>query len=306
MSKPTLRCDAAPRARRTLPLRRGLMRALAAALALGAPVAALSATTDLSPVPLPTYTVGSTVDIKPNIFMVLDDSGSMAWDFLPDWASYKPDNYGSLPPFLTHNASFNGLAYNPAVTYLPPVTFKADGTKDTSSYPSMTGMSAATGADSSTKPNWHYVPNDGYGIQGSGHTDLVDNAYYYATEAGTYCNSPALTSCQDRSSASGTYAYPAPLRWCDSTSLTNCRALQDSTYSYPRMPAPRVATITFSGAKNAIVSGVTVNGKQILSGTIGKSSTNSDIAKAVRDAINDCRDFQKGTCTAVGYIAYLD
>jgi type IV pilus assembly protein PilY1 len=322
-----LRCDAAPRARRTLPLRRGLMGALAAALALGAP-AALSATTDLSPVPLPTYTVGSTVDIKPNIFMVLDDSGSMIWDYLPDWAGTKPDNYDSRPPFLVRNASFNGLAYNPAVTYLPPLAFKSDGTKDTTSYPSMDGTSTLTGADSSSKPNWRAVPNDGFGVQNTyssqyyndrnwtivfpidgisqSTSNLVGSAYYYVTEPGTYCNSPALTNCQDRSSPNGTYAYPAPLRWCDSSSLTNCRALEDGTYKYPRMPAPRVATINFSSAGNAVVSGITVNGKQIMSGGTSSSNNSSTVASRVASAINDCTNAKSGNCTTVGYIASID
>src|SRR5690606_28830198 len=48
--------------------------------------------TDLSPVPLPTFTVKSEAEVMPNIMMVLDDSGSMDWDYLPDWAGSRPNN----------------------------------------------------------------------------------------------------------------------------------------------------------------------------------------------------------------------
>lgn len=278
-----------------------LLRALAVVLTVAAPLRAFP--TDVSSVPLPTYSTGSTVDIKPNILMVLDDSGSMDWNYMPDWANDRPPNYSSLPEYLTRNSGFNGLSYNPAITYLPPVKFNSDGTKNTTSYPSMTGMSAATGADSSTKPNWKAVPNDGFGVQSTSTTDLVDNAYFYTTVAGEYCNAPGMTSCTTTSSTSGNYAYPAILRWCDSAALTNCRALQDSTYQYPRMAAPLVATITISSATNAVVSGITVGGAQIMSGSTSSSSTASTVATAIRDKINACSKAITGNCGVAGYVA---
>jgi type IV pilus assembly protein PilY1 len=41
------------------------------------------APTSIATVPLAT---SSTSSVLPNIMYVLDDSGSMDWDFLPDWA----------------------------------------------------------------------------------------------------------------------------------------------------------------------------------------------------------------------------
>jgi type IV pilus assembly protein PilY1 len=60
--------------------------------------------------------------LPPNIVLMLDDSGSMAWDVMPDW------NYlaGRTANELT-SADVNGVYYNPAVTYRPPI--KADGTR---------------------------------------------------------------------------------------------------------------------------------------------------------------------------------
>lgn len=278
-------------------------KALLAAAAITAAPSAF--TTDLSTVPLPTYSAGSTTDIKPNILFVLDDSGSMDWNFLPDWADNAPPNASAMPPYLFRNASFNGVAYNPAVTYSPPVRFNADGTKDTTTYPSMTGQSAATGANTDAKPNWKAVKNDGYGVQSTGTTNLVNNAYFFTTIAGEYCNSPALTNCTTSTVPTGNYQYAAPLRWCNSNTLGTCRALQDNTYKYPRMAAPRVATITFSNSTAAVVTGVTVGGQQILSGSTTASDTSSEVATRVRDRINACQLAITGNCTVAGYYAFV-
>ncbi len=60
--------------------------------------------------------------LPPNIVLMLDDSGSMAWDVMPDW-SYLA---GRSADQLT-SPTVNGLYYNPSITYLPPL--KVDGTR---------------------------------------------------------------------------------------------------------------------------------------------------------------------------------
>jgi type IV pilus assembly protein PilY1 len=322
-------CDRAGALRRQPKRMRNVALAFAALLAAAAPFTALPAT-DLSPVPLPTYTVGSTVDIKPNILMVLDDSGSMDWDYLPDWANDLPNNYtapatgssGSdvawvsnephnpnLPPYLYFNAAFNGVAYNPAVVYSPPLMFNNAGAKDTTTYPSMTAANTS---------NWTGVLNDGYKVQTTGSasnsakTSLVDNhnAYFYTAQAGEYCDSPALTNCVTRSAPVTTdnFSYPAPLRWCSDQQLTNCRGLQSTTYKYPRMPAPRIVTLTITAAGNSggSITGITVDSKQIMSATASvTSNAPSTLATNVATQINNCRYSLPTTtnCTVVGYFA---
>ena len=71
---------------------------------------------DLAQTPL---TLG--VRAEPNILMILDDSGSMGWDFLPDGAAYAPWYWARYSP------AYNKQYYNPAVTYRPWVN--ADGTE---------------------------------------------------------------------------------------------------------------------------------------------------------------------------------
>jgi type IV pilus assembly protein PilY1 len=75
-------------------------------------LAANAAVTDISNAPL--FTSSATA-VKPNLMFILDDSGSMGWDFLPDDANFSTTKYGKL------SYHCNGVAYNPSVTYSLPV-----------------------------------------------------------------------------------------------------------------------------------------------------------------------------------------
>lgn len=86
---------------------------LAASVLIG--TVATAAVTDLANQPLAT----TEVNARPNLMFILDDSGSMGYDFIPefisDWTSYK-STYGYL------SSQCNGLAYNASTTYKPPKT----------------------------------------------------------------------------------------------------------------------------------------------------------------------------------------
>src|SRR6185437_13189147 len=60
--------------------------------------------TELSPTP-----PEDTVSVPPNIVLMLDDSGSMAWDYMPDWGylPYANNNQGA------RDWTNNSLYYNP-------------------------------------------------------------------------------------------------------------------------------------------------------------------------------------------------
>ena len=86
-------------------IRHLLCLALAASLAL--PLPSLAASVALATAPLATATTST---VKPNVMFILDDSGSMGWDYLPDWAN---DNYPGTStsyngvPALHRNNKFN-------------------------------------------------------------------------------------------------------------------------------------------------------------------------------------------------------
>lgn len=83
-------------------------------LACVAPSFAIAGITDVAPAPIFTVTTAST-EVKPNVMFVLDDSGSMDWDFMPDNADNFTGKYG----FASNQC--NGVYYNPKFTYSPPV-----------------------------------------------------------------------------------------------------------------------------------------------------------------------------------------
>lgn len=74
-------------------------------------------TTDIANAPL--FTTSTTV-VKPNVLFVLDDSGSMAWDYMPDDARFSSSTYNSV--YGRRASQCNGLAYDPTKTYALPVT----------------------------------------------------------------------------------------------------------------------------------------------------------------------------------------
>ena len=96
-----------------------LLRPLGLAVAAWLPLVAPAGTTDIASAPLFTST---TTNVKPNVMFVLDDSGSMAWDYMPDVARFSTSDFNSK--YGRRAAQCNGLAFNSdesKAPYTPPV-----------------------------------------------------------------------------------------------------------------------------------------------------------------------------------------
>jgi len=204
---------------------------------VAAPLVALAAPTDLADGPLANAT---TTQILPNIMFDLDNSGSMSWDYMPDYVRYGtntfykwcrgPNSTNTLqvceqgdPPYFA--AAFNSLYYNPDVSYTWPVN--ADGSLKTA-----LGVAGAT--NYATAAKWVAVPSDGYGIQ------KIDS---------TFAEPPGTTSCEPWASggdcpniaknASSDLVTGFPERvWCKNSNdvppSNNCKsALEAGVYKYP-------------------------------------------------------------------------
>jgi type IV pilus assembly protein PilY1 len=149
----------------------------------------MAGVTDLSNVPLVN---ASSVDMLPNIMFILDDSGSMNSNYMPDYAassscrdasSFTPCEEGDAPFYAS---AFNKAYYNPSIDYLPPK--KADGT------------------DMTNYTTWTNVPRDGYGIQSSSSTNLVT---HYPERVACKNSWDDVNGANCRSQTSGTsYSYP--------------------------------------------------------------------------------------------------
>ncbi|HUW38555.1 MAG TPA: hypothetical protein VMV91_14620, partial [Rhodocyclaceae bacterium] len=275
---------------------------------------AQAALTDLSTTPLVN---SSNTVVKPNLMYALDDSGSMSWDYIPDYVvnSYCKTGSGGTtgcrlgdPPY--NDADFNGVAYNPAITYEPPVN--ADGT----SFPSMASP-------------WTAVPKDGFGVQSNSSTDLTAGypdrvwcnsssvcvanndytypdstystaktvygaPYYYIIVPQQYCTAADLKTCTNSTVPTGSYTYPARIRWCSDTALTHCQATQAGSYTKLNIygassggtsaTAEVLASAKFKIKKvysGANISSIQVNGIEILGATASGANIGALAASVV-------------------------
>lgn len=201
--------------------------------------------------------------VRPNIMYVLDDSGSMAWDYTPDYINDTGtgamcwDTNSGVPrdsdsatqcsfgrmPWMTSDVNYQ--YYSPDIRYMPPVN--ANGT----SYPASTASNAKL---------------DGYGIASTSTTNLT-NSYTHTS----WCNSSSRTptaadptaggNCRENKDTTSSsnlypnygYAYPrtfsgapyyytmAPSEYCSDSGLTSCiRSTAPATiggvdYTYPSL-----------------------------------------------------------------------
>ena len=177
---------------------------VSALAALAVPVVPQAAPTDIAQVPV--LNISGTGSVKPNIMLLLDNSGSMDWAYMPDYVGGSGSNsnmcrtnatYASSPtvckpgdpPFMA--ADFNGVYYNPDVSYAPPLY--ANGT----AYASMT---------SAVTTGWTKVPTDGYNVQ--------NNDMFGSTATTTNL----VTGFPDR-------------KWCDASNSSSC--VTNTSYTYP-------------------------------------------------------------------------
>lgn len=264
-----------------------------------------SAPLNLTNIPLSSATG---VEVKPNILFILDDSKSMELDYLPDWAGgfTNTDPLYTFPVQTWHlnNSRFNGIAYNPAVRYRPPVYYTSGGTLDTSTYPNQTAAVTS---------NWTQVKVNPYTSNTT--VSLIGNAFYYTAQVGEHCSNNTLKNCTASTSSSASYPVPAYLRWCSSDAASkaatptagSCQATQinnrglSAEFGFPRFPGPRTSTITFSSTGS--VTGISVGGLQIMSTSVASSTSAADLASQVADSIEACMLAKTGNCTTSGYKA---
>ena len=217
------------------------------------PLKALPASIALATEPLANAT---TTAVLPNLMFILDGSGSMDWNYLPDWVNDNlckntdgSYNLGCTNSPLFKSPDVNGVYYNPAINYLPPVD--------------------SAGTSYASQTSWTSVKNDAYGIQSSGSTNLVTG--YADVE---WCTNTSYNDCLRNNNyvLPGTvggkdYKYPRnttsngnnwlakmdssgvittdlkalgphyyriiPGEWCDSAKLINCQSNQTDVFSFP-------------------------------------------------------------------------
>lgn len=139
---------------------------------------ALSSVASSVVVALPAIPVFLKETIPPNILLTLDDSGSMAWGYVPDTLGSLGTTATPTKRFLA--ASFNPIQYDPTEKYEAPP--KADGTRYSTSYSNayIDGFRTAAGAVNLSS---NYRPTITYTAGNTSQTFTTNSvagaAYYY-------------------------------------------------------------------------------------------------------------------------------
>jgi len=204
-----------------------MLAALFAGSVLGAAMSR-AASTDLADKPLANST---TAVLLPNIMLDLDNSGSMLWNYMPDYVRMKSGNIfetycrntdGNMtavcndgdPPFAA--SAFNKIYYNPAVRYDWPLNH--DGSRR---------AEALKSARTAYKSPWSGIPSDGYGKQRIEKTYSQTNLGY---PCGPETTCPKLNP-GDTINLGDKANFPDRV-WCDDEN--NCvRALSGTSYAFP-------------------------------------------------------------------------
>ena len=280
----------------------GLALILGLALPLGSQAA--STTTSLATSPLATSTTST---VLPNLMFVLDDSGSMDWDYLPDTAKNFAGKYG----FNTSHC--NGVYYNPNITYTPPVdsngvsyanTASANYLNNTFTNAYRDGYNPSLGTrDLDT------AFTGGSGSGSSGYSSYKGPAFYY-TYTGTQTTAAQMNfnktssafynECKSNIGSTSVYDGSHPVNTV--FNLTTLSSTETATLTF----SSNTGTITVGGSGKTRVNGILINNTyQILSGQTSSSSSTSTLAGYIASGINACTSGKTGNCTISGYSALV-
>jgi type IV pilus assembly protein PilY1 len=188
---------------------------------------------------------------KPNLMFILDDSGSMDWDYMPDYVNDSRcvfSDGGSLgscrlgdPPYSS--SGYNTVYYNPTIRYRPPKMGDAAGSdwaNASKSAPLKNPFDGSTETQSLTAyPDMAWCQSSSDTPGGSSYPN--SRCRYY--QDGVTFNYPGTypNSTYDRRAfydGANPYYYTmstSPL-WCKSN-LTSCVPRRDKNHTYPRFTA---------------------------------------------------------------------
>ena len=276
-------------------LRRLALTAAVIALALHAPLSA-GQTVQLTPVPMSTSTVTT---VKPNLMYVLDDSGSMGWDFMPDPARNFNGKYGY------NSSQCNGVYYNPDVTYLPPVNAAGGPLNATATTFSAAYKNGYVTGAGTTNLSTGFTGGSGSGS--SGIALAAGPAFYY-----TYSGNQT-TEVKRRYADTNSDFYKECVAAPGATTVIDGAAV-NTRFTLVRLAAipttniviagTGAGTITITGTTNdSKFSSVKVGGVEIMSSETSRSNSNNGVATRIAASINACTLAVTGSCGVAGYSA---
>jgi len=259
-----------------------LALALTACLAL--PLPSMAASVALATSPLATSTTST---VLPNVMFILDDSGSMDWNYMPDDANDFDGKYG----FPSNQC--NGVYYDPSITYNPPVY--ADGTNYSNASFTAAWTDGYDTAAGTTNLSTGYRPTSSY---------TTGSAFYYA-----YSGTQSTSDKKDYYNQSGIFYRECNSSIGSTTAIDGTNPV-NTVFTKHRLNTTETTTILVSGTGGssttyATVTGITVNGAEIMNAASATASSisSSTMATNIRDKINLCTAAISGNCAVAGYSA---
>jgi type IV pilus assembly protein PilY1 len=268
-----------------LPAAHRLLSMLIAA-SLAAPLPAQAATVALATSPLASSTTSA---VKPNVLLLMDNSGSMDWDHMPDDAadggsavSFQFDYYG------LRSSQCNQVYYDPATTYQPPVLSSGMPFPDSSFTNAWTnGFNTGAGA---VNLSTNFKASQSMGGDGTGTT-----AYYYS-----YSGTQTTAALKDYNSTTNAFYQE-----CNSPQYAAPGEAVFTRVVLSNTAPSTTATLTVSGASSTSVSGILLNGtQQLMAGTAAASTISSTVAANIAAQINLCTISLVGNCNTAGGHGY--
>jgi type IV pilus assembly protein PilY1 len=249
-----------------------------------------------------------TSDVLPNLMFIMDNSGSMNFNYTPDWAD-------SSTRHLFRNAAYNTQYYNPAIRYLPASDFA--------------GVDMPSYTDPALVRTDGFYQTTNYTMEshlGDANTDAIvdirDRAHYFTNVPGEYCTTANLTNCINSTAPTTTHTFPAPIRWCNhntgaggtanaatllSPPTSACRAVREGNFTNLRTTPTSTFTLTFVGASigTSTVSSIKINGIEIMRNpvSVGNLTTAAAFGNLVEAEIDACNGALSGNCITTGHSA---
>jgi Tfp pilus tip-associated adhesin PilY1 len=147
------------------------MLRIALKLGLACALPALAGQVQLATMPLANSTTST---VQPNLMLMLDDSGSMDWDYMPDEAKNFDTKYGY------YSSQCNGTYFDPTITYEVPVN--SAGTPYAASNFTAAWRNGYNHTEGTVDLSSAYTGGSGTGNSG---TNLPGQAAFYYTYSGT-------------------------------------------------------------------------------------------------------------------------
>lgn len=248
-----------------------------------------AASVALATSPLATSTTST---VKPNVLFVLDNSGSMDWDHMPDddgdGGSAVTFNYGY---YGLRSSQCNQVYYDPNTNYQAPI--KADGTSYadasfTSAYggnqggfassPTTVNLSTNFKASASLNEDSSGGPAYYYDYTGDQHTQTEKN---YHSTSNTF-----FSECSSAQNSTTGDAVFNKVILSDTASATS-------------------AAIAVNGTSSTSVSSILINGsEEIMAAGTSATTSSSTLAVNIAAQINLCTSAKSGNCTTTGGHGY--